>query len=59
MRGPLAQGGQGAAHQARLPRDLDHLVPGAVAHLVVGPVVAPVRGYQDRAIGDRAAFAPG
>jgi hypothetical protein len=24
----------------------------------VGPVLAPVRGHQDRAAGDRAAFAP-
>ena len=59
MRGPLAQGGQGAAHQAGLPRDLHHRVPGVVTHLVVGPVVVPVRGCQERAVGDRTAFAPG
>ena len=59
MRRPPAQGGQGAADQPGLPGDLDHRVPVAAAHPVVAAVLAPVRGHQDRAVGDRPALAPG
>ena len=56
---PGGQRGLAAARgKAGLPRDLDYRVPVAAAHPVVGPVLAPVRGHQDRSVGDRAAFAP-
>ena len=59
VRRPLAQRGQGAADHPGLPGHLDHRVPVAAADRVVAAFLAPVRGDQDRAVGDRSALAAG
>ena len=59
VRGLAAQGGQSAADHPGLPGNLDHRIPVAAAHRVVAVVPAPVRGDQDRAVGDRSALAAG